>query len=78
MRPLLLSACLTFLSSMLFAQVPQAIKYQAVARDSAGSIMANAPITVKVSIIDSAAAGNVVYSEIHKTGTKPGALSSWL
>jgi len=63
------SACLSFFSSILFAQVPQAIKYQAVARDSAGSIMANAPITVKVSIIDSATGGGVVYSEIHKTGT---------
>lgn len=69
MRTLLLSACLSFLSLILFAQVPQAIKYQAVARDSAGSIMANANITVRISILDSAAGGSVAYSEIHKTGT---------
>jgi len=52
MRNLLLTACLSFFFSMLFAQVPQAIKYQAVARDSAGSIMANAKSTVRVSILD--------------------------
>lgn len=34
-----------------------------------GSIMENANITVRVSILDSAAGGGVVYSEIHKTGT---------
>ena len=68
MRTLLLSACLSFFSSMLFAQVPQAIKYQAVARDTAGGIMANANITVRVSIIDSAAGGGVVYSENTQDG----------
>jgi len=40
---------------MLLAQVPQAIKCQAVVRDSTGSIMENANITVRVSILDSAA-----------------------
>jgi len=69
MRNLLLSACLSFFFSLLLAQVPQAIKYQAVARDSAGSIMADAKITVRVSIIDSAAGGTVAYSGMHKTGT---------
>ena len=70
MKSLLLSTCLSLRSfSILLAQVPQAIKYQAVARDAAGSIMANANITVRVSIVDSAAGGGVVYSEIHKTGT---------
>ncbi|MDZ4846135.1 MAG: hypothetical protein SH857_11360 [Chitinophagales bacterium] len=59
MRNFLLSACLSLFSSMLFAQVPpafragkQVIKYQAVARDSAGSILANANITVRDSILD--------------------------
>ena len=69
MRTILLTACLTFSISILFAQVPQAIKYQAVARDSMGSIMANANITVRISILDSAAGGGVVYSEMHKMGT---------
>lgn len=68
----LLTTCLTFSLSILFAQVPQAIKYQAVARDSMGSIMENANITVRVSILDpellGTAGGGVVYSEIHKTG----------
>ncbi|HXH19706.1 MAG TPA: hypothetical protein VNJ07_11555 [Chitinophagales bacterium] len=41
---------LTFSLFILLAQVPQAIKYQAVARDSMGSIMENANVTVRVSI----------------------------
>jgi len=68
MRSLLLTTSLTLSISILLAQVPQAIKYQTVARDSMGSIMANANITVRVSILDSVAGGGVVYSEIHMTG----------
>ena len=42
-----------FLSfSILFSQVPQAVKYQAVARDAVGGIMSNAKSMVRVSVID--------------------------
>jgi hypothetical protein len=50
--------------------MPQAFKYQAVARDKGGQVIANEPVTLRVSIVDSAAGGGlVVYSEIHRTGT---------
>src|SRR5688572_2842293 len=72
----LLSICFAFSCSILYAQVPQAIKYQAVARDSSGSVMSNANVTVRVSIIDSASGGSVVYFEIHNTNTNQTGLLS--
>ncbi|MDZ4844633.1 MAG: hypothetical protein SH857_03685, partial [Chitinophagales bacterium] len=53
----------------LFGQVPQGIKYQAIARNEGGSILANQQITVRVTILDSAQGGLNVFSEIHKSGT---------
>ena len=52
MKSLLLSFCFFLVSFCVLAQVPQASKYQAVARDAAGGIMANANSNVRVSIID--------------------------
>ncbi len=52
-----------------WSQVPQGIKYQAIARDKEGNILVNRQITLRASIIDSAQGGAVVYSELHKSGT---------
>lgn len=57
------------LAAGTYAQVPQGIKYQAVARDGAGVLMANENINVRISILDSANGGAVVYGENHKTNT---------
>ena len=56
------------------AQMPQAISYQAVARDAQGKVVSEKPIGVKVEILKGAANGDVVFSETHtptssKTGT---------
>jgi len=48
------------LSAATMAQAPQEFKYQAVARDAAGSPLASANIAVKASILDN---GTSVYSE---------------
>jgi len=73
---LLLTTTLTLSLSLLLAQVPQAIKYQAVVRDSTGSILADANVTLRVSIIDTelfgTTCGNIAYSEIPKTGMNLG------
>jgi hypothetical protein len=45
------------------AQVPQGIPYQAAARNSSGTILANQTIRVRFSIRDSIATGTIVYSE---------------
>ncbi len=55
-------------------KIPQAISYQAVARDTQGKVVSEKTIGVKVEILKGSADGNVVFSETHtltssKTGT---------
>ncbi len=52
-----------------FAQAPQAIPYQGVARNAAGNIIASQPVSLRVSIHDGTAAGTVVYKETHSATT---------
>lgn len=48
---------------------PQGINYQSVARNSAGQILANQPVHLRISIRDSSAAGAIVYQEHHQVIT---------
>ena len=57
----MLTACIT----SIFAQTPEAINYQAVARDNNGNLIANQEIRLRVSILRGSASGTVVYSESH-------------
>lgn len=62
--------CLFLLgSTSLFAQVPQAFSYQAVARDASGEIKANADIRVQVRILQGSEDGTVLYTETHSVLT---------
>ncbi|MCB9232892.1 MAG: hypothetical protein H6581_14565 [Bacteroidia bacterium] len=58
---------LTFflLSLSLYAQVPQAINYQAVARDPQGSALINTNIGIRISILSGSSTGPVEYAETH-------------
>ena len=51
------------------AQAPQGIPYQAVARDNAGNLIKNQPISLRFSIHDGSASGAVVYLETHSVTT---------
>lgn len=62
-----LSVLLIFNSAL--AQSPQAIAYQAVARNSSGSIFANTSVSVRFSIRDSIATGTIKYRETHSVTT---------
>ena len=53
------------LVSVLSAQTPQQINYQAVARNASGVVLANQSISVRFSIRDASATGTVVYEETH-------------
>src|SRR4051812_18526908 len=53
----------------LQAQTPQAIPYQAVARDVNGNLLANQNISLRFSIHDVTAAGTVVYRETQTATT---------
>ena len=56
--------------SLVLAQPPQQINYQAVARNSdTGAELVNQPIDVVFKILDGSTAGAIVYQEIHSTET---------
>lgn len=65
-----------FAACFLQAQdkMPQAVSYQAVARDAQGKVVAQKPIGIQVEILKGSTTGTVVFSETHsptssKTGT---------
>lgn len=68
---LLLCFSLLIFSAALIGQtvLPQAMKYQAVARDHKGQIMGNKAIQLKISLLSGATEGRVVYAEIHDVTT---------
>ncbi len=65
---------LSFLASILIittllAQAPQALNYQAVARDNAGVILANTNLDVRFTVKQTTATGTTVFQETHATST---------
>lgn len=63
----ILFACLVLFSgnNYLFAQTPQLINYQAVARNSAGQPLVNQAVSVRLSVRQSTAGGTIQYQETH-------------
>jgi len=53
----------------LQAQVPQAFKYQAVARNNAGAVLPNQNVSFRMSVIQGTLPGTVVYTETHAVTT---------
>ena len=58
---------ISLFSSSIMAQSPAAIPYQAVLRNTDGSVMANSSATIIFKIHDSTALGTVVFEETHTT-----------
>jgi hypothetical protein len=56
-------------SSHIFAQAPEAFKYQALARDLSGQAVINSPVSLRLSILDGSVAGPVVFQESHSVTT---------
>jgi hypothetical protein len=65
----ILLASLLFISSLVFAQAPQGISYQAVAFNTPGNPVVNGNVGVRISILNNAADGTVIYSETHTKTT---------
>lgn len=64
--------CVTILiltSYLLIAQSPEAIQYQAVARDGTGQLLTNQSLTVRLSVKANGPAGSTVYQETHSAST---------
>ena len=64
----LLSVIILFINST-YAQIPQALTYQAVARNASGSAIINSNLSIRVSIKDVNATGPTLYSETHSVTT---------
>ncbi len=64
MKTLQLLIIFSALTLSLFAQAPQSFKYQAVARNNEGAVVANSPIGLKISVLKGSASGSTVYSEV--------------
>ncbi len=60
----------SLISTAAFAQnVPQGINYQAIARNSSGSVYVNSNMQVRIGILSGSASGPTVYSENHQVIT---------
>lgn len=60
---------LTSISLFSFAQVPQEISYQGVARNTIGTVLSNQNISIKLDLHQGSASGTVVFSESHNKTT---------
>jgi len=69
MKKLFYSIIVFLLSATVFAQAPQSFKYQAVARDASGEVIANQQVNFQISILQSSESGTVVYTETHVDST---------
>ncbi len=56
-------------STFIFAQAPQGINYQAVARDGDGNLLVDTRIVVQFDILSGTTDGPAVYSEVHEALT---------
>ena len=69
MKRILLTVVMITFVTLVKAQVPQQLNYQGVARNASGAPITYQNITVRISIIDSAADGQVVYRETRRVMT---------
>src|SRR6056297_2280854 len=65
MKKLFLSIIGIILCATIFAQAPNAFKYQAVARASNGDLITDQKVSFQISILQGSASGSSVYTEEH-------------
>nr|NQU91760.1 hypothetical protein [Bacteroidota bacterium] len=63
MKKLTLTLTSILAAVIMFAQPPQAFKYQAVVRDAAGEILQDQNIDIRISIHDVTVGGTIIYQE---------------
>ncbi len=67
---------MVWLSIIAYSQTPQAIKYQTVARNNAGEILASQNISFRMTLLQGELPGNAVYAETHAATTNATGLST--
>lgn len=77
MRTALLSTLLTCLFTLhLGAQAPPRMSYQAVVRDAADALVTDAPVGMRLSILQGSATGTALYVETHTVPTNANGLAT--
>ncbi|WAC13753.1 tail fiber domain-containing protein [Dyadobacter pollutisoli] len=74
MKKILLVSLLLSATLHLFAQAPQQFSFQGVARDSAGKVIANTTVSLRLTIHEALPGGVNVYQETHKPLTSNGGI----
>jgi len=69
MKRALISVSLLVIAAITMGQAPQAFNYQAVLRNTDGTVKANESVAIQISIIHGQTDGPPVYLEIHNTTT---------
>ncbi len=64
-----LSFAILLLSFTVSAQAPNEFKYQSIARDLNGAVLANSPVSLRISIRDLSPTGTIVFQETHSETT---------
>ena len=65
---------LTLCVASLFAQAPEKFSFQAMVRNANNQLVANAPVNVRLSILQGGADGEVLYVEMHSVATNANGL----
>jgi hypothetical protein len=65
-----------FVSSVVFAQTPQKMNFQAVVRNSANDLVSSQPVSIRISLLQGSASGNPVYVENHTVSTNINGLAT--
>ena len=76
MKKLLIVIAAIFITSTVLSQTPQKMSYQAVIRNASNALITNAPVKMKISILQGSTQGISVYSELHSATTNANGLVS--
>ena len=76
MKKLIFTLVSVITFSMVFAQAPNKMSYQAVVRNSQNALVSNQSVGMRVSILQGTASGSAVYVETHTTTTNNNGLAS--
>lgn len=76
MNKWLLGVAMLLSSLFSYAQSPQAMNFQAVARNTGGNPLSDKEVGIKIEIVQGSASGTTVYGETHQaTTTKNGVVN---
>ena len=74
MKKLITMAIMVLAVAAAMAQAPEKFTYQAVVRNASNALVANAPVGMRVSILQGSATGSAIYSETHVATTNANGL----